>query len=62
MACLAGRWGFMPQRPAKHALEQRPAQVRQPLEVEYPAIIKRTRAEGAVVQWADETAVRQDTA
>lgn len=56
------RWGFTPQRPAKHALEQRPEQVRQWLEVDYPAIVKRARAEGAQVHWADETAVRQDTA
>jgi transposase len=56
------RWHFTPQRPAKHALEQRPEQVRQWLEVDYPAIVKRAKAEGAQVHWADETAVRQDTA
>ena len=56
------RWHFTPQRPAKHALEQRPEQVRQWLEVAYPAIVKRAKAEGAQVHWADETAVRQDTA
>lgn len=56
------RWGFTPQRPAKQATEQRPEQVRQWLEVDYPAIVKRARAEGAVVHWGDETAVRQDTA
>ena len=56
------RWGFTPQRPAKRALEQRPAQVRQWLEVDYPAIVKRAKAEQAQVHWADETAVRQDTA
>ena len=56
------RWGFTPQRPAKQALEQRPEQVRQWLEVDYPAIVRRARAEGAVVHWGDETAVRQDTA
>ncbi|MDZ5461769.1 IS630 family transposase [Azohydromonas lata] len=56
------RWGFTPQRPAKRALEQRPEQVRQWLEVEYPTIVRRAKAEGALVHWADETAVRQDTA
>ena len=56
------RWGFTPQRPAKHALEQRCEQVRQWLEVDYPAIVGRAKAEGALVHWADETAVRQDTA
>ena len=56
------RWRFTPQRPAKHALEQRPEQVQQWLQVDYPAIVKRARAEQAQVYWADETAVRQDTA
>lgn len=56
------RWGFTPQRPAKRALEQRPAQVQQWLQVDFPAIARRAKAEQAVVQWADETAVRQDTA
>lgn len=58
------RWGFTPQRPAKRALEQRPAQLRQWLwlQVDFPAIARRAKAEQAVVQWADETAVRQDTA
>ena len=56
------RWGFTLQRPAKQALEQQPAQVQQWLEVDYPAIVRRAKAEQAVVHWADETAVRQDTA
>ena len=56
------RWGFTPQRPAKRALEQQPAQVQQWLQVDYPAIVRRAKAERAVVHWADETAVRQDTA
>lgn len=30
-------------------------------QVDYPAIARRAKAEQAVVQWADETAVRQDT-
>ena len=56
------RWGFTPQRPAKRALEQRPEQVREWLEMDYPAIVRRAKVERAQVQWADETAVRQDTA
>ena len=56
------RWGFTPQRPAKRALQQCPAQVQQWLQVDYPAIVKRAKAEQALVHWADETAVRQDTA
>jgi transposase len=56
------RWGFTPQRPAKRALEQRPAQLEQWLEVDYPALVKRAKAEQGQLHWADETAVRQDTA
>jgi len=56
------RWDFTPQRPAKHALEQRPAQIQQWLEVDYPAIVERAQSEQALVHWGDETAVRQDTA
>lgn len=56
------RWGLTPQRPAKRALEQQPEQVRQWLEVDYPALLKRAKAEQGQLHWADETAVRQDTA
>ena len=56
------RWGFTPQRPAKHAVEQRPEQVRQWLTADYPAIVKQARREGGEIYWADETAIRQDTA
>jgi transposase len=56
------RWHFTPQRPARKALEQRPAQVQQWLRVEYLAIMRRAKAEEGVIYWADETAVRQDTA
>ena len=56
------RWGFTPQRPAKRAIAQQPAQVQQWLAVDYPAIAQRAKAEGALVHWADETAIRQDTA
>lgn len=56
------RWGFTPQRPVKHAVEQRPEQVRQWLAVDYPAIVKQARREGGEIYWADETAIRQDMA
>lgn len=56
------RWHFTPQRPARHALEQRPADVRYWLEVAYPDIVRRAKAEHGVIYWEDETAVRQDTA
>lgn len=56
------RWGMTPQRPIKRALEQRPADVERWLAVEYPRIQARAKAENAEIYWADETAVKQDTA
>ena len=56
------RWGCTPQRPAKRAQEQDPQAVRQWQEQDYPALHKRAQAEDAEIYWADETAVRQDTA
>ncbi len=54
------RWGFTPQKPLKHAYEQRPASVRKWLDEEYPAIAKRAKHEGAEIHWGDETGVRSD--
>ena len=56
------RWGFTPQRPIKLAIEQRPELLSSWKQVTYPSIVKRAKAEGAEIYWADETAVRQDTA
>lgn len=55
------RWHFTPQRPAKHALEQRPVDVAYWLGVTYPEIVRHAKAEQGVIYWEDETAVRQDT-
>jgi transposase len=54
------RWGFTPQKPLKHAYEQRPAAVRTWLEEAYPAIATRAKHEGAEIHWGDETGVRSD--
>lgn len=54
------RWGFTPQKPIRKAYEQRPAEVRAWLEDEYPAIVARAKAEGAEIQWGDETGLRSD--
>lgn len=51
------RWGFTPQRPKKVAYEQQPSAVREWIEVEYPAIMKRAKAENAEILWGDETGV-----
>ncbi len=54
------RWGFTPQRPVKRALEQRPEEVARWLAETYPQIRRRAEAEGAVIYWGDETAVKED--
>ena len=56
------RWGFTPQRPARRAIEQRPEEVQRWLQVDYPALVERAKAEGAEIYWGDETAVKQDAA
>jgi transposase len=49
------RWGLTPQRPVRHAMRQVPEEVRHWLEEEYPALAARAKAEGAEIQWGDET-------
>jgi transposase len=56
------RWGFTPQRPVKRAVEQRPELLRTWLDASYPAIKKKTKAEGGEIYWIDETAIKHDTA
>lgn len=56
------RWGLTPQGPLKRALEQDPRVIRQWLEVTYPEIEARAKAEGAVIYWGDETGLRSDCA
>jgi transposase len=55
------RWGFTPQKPLKRAYEQRPAEVQQWLDEEYPTIASRAKAEGAEIHWGDETGLRSDS-
>jgi transposase len=54
------RWGFTPQKPIKKAYEQRPAEVRQWLDEQYPRIAARAKAEDAEIHWGDETGLRSD--
>lgn len=56
------RWNFTPQRPAIKAQEQKPIELERWLKRTYPAIEVRAAKEKATILWADETAVRQDTA
>jgi transposase len=48
-------WGFTAQRPVKRATERSEPAVKRWLEVEYPAIAARAKAEKAEVHWGDET-------
>lgn len=60
MSLMLKRWGFTPQRPLKRAYEQRPAQVKQWLEQEYPKVRERAREQNAEIWWGDETAVKPE--
>ena len=51
------RWGFTPQKPIKKAYEQRPEDVQEWLDKDYPEIEQRAKTEGAEIHWGDETAV-----
>lgn len=49
------RWGFTAQRPKHRATERREPEVQAWLENDYPAIVKRAKAEAAEIHWGDET-------
>lgn len=50
-------WGMTPQRPMRRAIERDETAVQCWLNETYPDILKRAKAEGAEIQWADETGV-----
>lgn len=54
------RWGLTPQKPLRRAYEQDPQAVKQWLEVNYPAIVKLAKQEGAEIHWGDEMGLRAD--
>lgn len=54
------RWGFTPQRPARQALERNHAALRLWMDQPFPALLERAKREGGEIDWADETAVKQD--
>ena len=56
------RWGMTPQRPARRAREQDQTALKTWTNETYPEIVRRAKAQGGTVYWADETAIRQDTA
>jgi transposase len=60
MGTYLARWGFTAQKPLRRAYEQDPGAVRRWLRRDYPEIAARTKAEGGVVFWGDETGLRSD--
>ncbi|MBD3885479.1 IS630 family transposase [Phormidium tenue FACHB-886] len=54
------RWGLTPQKPLRRAYEQDPKAVKQWLAVDYPAIVKLAKQEGAQIHWGDEMGLRAD--
>lgn len=54
------KWGFSPQKPKKRAYEQCAQAVQKWLDVEYPAIELRAKAEGAEIHWGDETGIKNN--
>jgi transposase len=54
------RWGYTAKVPRRHAKDQDPEEVREWLEVTYPAIEKRADDEGAEIHWCDETGAVAD--
>lgn len=55
------RWGLTPQRPAKYAREQDHEKITKWLKQQYPRIKRRAKAEGAVIEWEDETGIKLST-
>jgi transposase len=53
-------WGYTPQKPISKAFEQKPAKVKEWLDIEYPAIKKRALKEQAIIYFGDETGMRSD--
>ena len=54
------RWGYTAKVPRRHARDQDPEEVREWLEVTYPAIEARAAREGAEIHWCDETGAVAD--
>ena len=53
-------WGFTVQKPVRRAYEQNTAAVQRWLQEEYPALVKRAKAEKAVIYWGDAMGLRSD--
>ncbi len=53
-------WGYTPQKPIRKAFEQKPEQVKQWLDKEYPAIKKQAARQKGTIYFGDETGMRSD--
>lgn len=54
------RWGYTAKVPRRHAKDQDPEEIREWLDVTYPAIEERAAREGAEIHWCDETGAAAD--
>ena len=54
------RWGYTAKRPARHARQQDPEEVRTWVEETYPEIEEQAQKEDAEILWGDETGVAAD--
>ena len=52
------RWGFTPQKPTKFAYERKAEKVKEWLDIRFPEIKERAKAENAEIYWGDETGLR----
>jgi transposase len=55
------KWGFSPQRPVIRNYKQNPSEIREWLDVKYPAIKKRAKKENGEIMWCDETGCQNET-
>jgi transposase len=54
------RWGYTAKVPRRHAKDRDPEEIREWLEVTYPAIEERAAREDAEIHWCDETGAAAD--
>lgn len=53
-------WGMSPQKPTKRAYERNDVAIARWLRLEYPAIARDAKREGATIYWGDEMGLRSD--
>jgi transposase len=58
LAVYTERWGYTPQRPIIYNRKQNPEEVKEWLEIIYPSIKARAKAENAEIYWGDEVGVQ----